>query len=318
MSNLRLKIASDISKAAAEKMALTYSEKRPIYFRPISETIGRLSSIPTAIMIGSTAPLGRTANITDPEMAAVLSDLKYDEALAGTHVSFGDTYPAESLSRVWNNRKIGLLSKMLGTAAIPINDLLAQVQRMDNYNPYSDTVTMFSSDPAILRHELGHAQDFASRSYPIPYYMLRQKVPLLDLYQEGVASVKAVDHLADNLPDLIENEVDKEIIKLKLDEIARTNRVLGGGLGSYAGAATGGLGARLLMPRLLTRFGPIMEKVPGGASGPKAKILMNLGGVVGGALSGALLGQAIGAAVHPFSRNKSLEKILAAEEVIHG
>jgi hypothetical protein len=64
----------------------------------------------------------------------------------------------------------------------------------DNYNPYSNTINIYSDIPAILLHEGGHAKDFAQRTYKGTYafaYML----PFFALYPEALATRDALGYL---------------------------------------------------------------------------------------------------------------------------
>lgn len=64
----------------------------------------------------------------------------------------------------------------------------------DNYNPYSNTINLYSDSPAIALHEAGHAKDFAQRTYKGTYafaYML----PFFNLYPEAVATADALGYL---------------------------------------------------------------------------------------------------------------------------
>lgn len=63
----------------------------------------------------------------------------------------------------------------------------------DYYNPYTNTVHLYSDDATIALHEAGHAYDFADFDYKGTYALLRI-VPFLDLYQEWQASEHAIDY----------------------------------------------------------------------------------------------------------------------------
>jgi hypothetical protein len=64
----------------------------------------------------------------------------------------------------------------------------------DMYNPYTDTVSIYSSHPAVGLHEAGHVHDFNSRKYKGTYALIRL-VPFVDLYQEYLATDEAINHL---------------------------------------------------------------------------------------------------------------------------
>lgn len=67
----------------------------------------------------------------------------------------------------------------------------------DHYNPYTNTISLYSDVPAIALHEGGHAKDFAGKSnrhWKGGYAALRL-LPLVPLWQEGVASSDALSLL---------------------------------------------------------------------------------------------------------------------------
>lgn len=64
----------------------------------------------------------------------------------------------------------------------------------DNYNPYTDTINIYSDVPAIAIHEGGHAKDFAGKSLK-GTYAVTYIVPFFTLYAEGRASNDAISYL---------------------------------------------------------------------------------------------------------------------------
>jgi hypothetical protein len=66
---------------------------------------------------------------------------------------------------------------------------------LDNYNPYTNTVNIYSNHPAILTHEASHAKDWRLRKRRGTYALLRVLVPFFSAYQEWVASADAVRYV---------------------------------------------------------------------------------------------------------------------------
>lgn len=64
----------------------------------------------------------------------------------------------------------------------------------DNYNPYSNTINIYSDIPAIALHEGGHAKDFAQREWKGTYAFL-YLVPFFNLYPEALATSDALSYL---------------------------------------------------------------------------------------------------------------------------
>jgi len=85
---------------------------------------------------------------------------------------------------------------------------------------------LYHRDPAILTHELGHAEDFAKREWRTLYIFARG-VPVVLLYQEWKASTFGIENLRE---------------RGLMRELKRANRVLGGGFGAYLGSVFKGIG----------------------------------------------------------------------------
>jgi hypothetical protein len=72
----------------------------------------------------------------------------------------------------------------------------------DNYNPFSNTINLYSDAKPIAWHEAGHALDFAQRKHKGTYAFL-YLIPFVNLYHEGVASDKALAYAQqyESVPD---------------------------------------------------------------------------------------------------------------------
>ncbi len=67
----------------------------------------------------------------------------------------------------------------------------------DNYNPYTNTINLYSDVPAIAIHEGGHAKDFANRRFKGAYAALYM-IPFVNLYHEARATSDALGYLREN------------------------------------------------------------------------------------------------------------------------
>jgi len=66
----------------------------------------------------------------------------------------------------------------------------------DHYNPYTNTIHLYSDIPAIAVHEAGHSKDFADRRWKGTYAFL-YLLPLVSLYHEAQATNDALGYLRD-------------------------------------------------------------------------------------------------------------------------
>ena len=118
----------------------------------------------------------------------------------GTLFSLNEYAPLRSLKRLAANRKvawpyrllIGLPVTLVLDVAIP-GRLFAGLIGGDSYNPFTDTVSIYSDLSPVAIHEAGHAHDFNSRHLKGTYALIRL-IPLLDLYQEYEASDEAFEY----------------------------------------------------------------------------------------------------------------------------
>jgi hypothetical protein len=67
----------------------------------------------------------------------------------------------------------------------------------DNYNPYSNTINLYSDLVPVALHESGHAKDFARRRLKGTYAAAYSHVPFFNLYPEGKATADALGYLND-------------------------------------------------------------------------------------------------------------------------
>jgi len=251
-----------------QKIALKVYDREPFKKRPVSGTIGRIGGL-TALLTSSTAPLRKTIGREDEEISTILEEGAEDESLKGSAVSLGSFRPVVQAKRILRNKQLSTPSKMLGIATLPGTAAISTLLRADNYNPFSDMATMFNNEPAILRHELGHAQDFKSRKYP-GLYALSRYLPPMVLYQEWKAyknAIAAATSAESKKEDPAEGETKKS--KKKLDKM---KRLLYMAFGTYAGGIAYGSLRK-------------MEIVPG-IPGPD--VVRRLAPAAGGALAGLL------------------------------
>lgn len=73
----------------------------------------------------------------------------------------------------------------------------------DHYNPYSNTINLYSDVPAVALHEAGHAKDFSRRKLK-GTYAFAYMIPFFNLYPEAIATRDALGYLRTNEP--LENQ----------------------------------------------------------------------------------------------------------------
>lgn len=117
----------------------------------------------------------------------------------GTHYSLNEYAPGRALTRLVKNRKVAWPYRFLiGLPLTLVYDVLLPGRLFgglvggDNYNPYTDTVSIYSDHPAVALHEAGHSHDVNKRQYKGTYAFARLLV-IATLFQEYKASEEAIN-----------------------------------------------------------------------------------------------------------------------------
>jgi len=134
-----------------------------------------------------------------PETEAKLAKYLADNDLHLVKVRLNQYAPGGEWSRLVRNREInGFWRYTIGALTVTLYTILpgrvfAGLLGSDNYNPYTNTINLYSDHPAIALHEAGHAKDFAQRKYKGFYGALRI-LPIVPLFQEGWATGDAIGY----------------------------------------------------------------------------------------------------------------------------
>jgi hypothetical protein len=133
-----------------------------------------------------------------PETEEWLRHYLEDNGMHKVKVRLNEYDPGDEFGRLYENDSVGWFWRYtLGLLTVTFYTILpGRLFGGDNYNPYTNTINIYSDDPAILLHEAGHAKDFALRKHKGTYAALRF-LPLVPLYHEGVATSDAIGYLID-------------------------------------------------------------------------------------------------------------------------
>jgi hypothetical protein len=180
------------------------------------DTAGWIWGIPSKVLLWDR----RIDNhkITEPTMRAT-ADYLAENSLPHIKVRLNQYAPIEDFHRLRKNKTVawpyrytlGLLS-VGGEAILP-----GRLVGGDHFNPFTQTVHLYSDVPAIALHELGHANDFAHRKYQGTYAVAYAFFPL---YHETIASQDAMAFLYE---------------RNDRDGIIEANRILYPAYGTYVG-----------------------------------------------------------------------------------
>ncbi|MGN6547579.1 MAG: hypothetical protein ACTHK7_21175 [Aureliella sp.] len=128
-----------------------------------------------------------------PRTEEVVSEYLAVNGLETTRVRLNQYAPLDDWRRLVRNKRVGAPWRYtFGTVTLLYETALpGRVFGGDHYNPYTDTVHLYSDVPAVALHEAGHAKDFARRKWKGTYaaaYIL----PGVPLYHESIATDDAL------------------------------------------------------------------------------------------------------------------------------
>lgn len=134
------------------------------------------------------------------ETIAVLKKYMNDNDLRNVQVLINTYKPGNQWRRLFKNRTVapgwrytlGILSVASYTA------LPGRFFGGDAYNPYTNTIYLYSDNPAIALHEAGHAKDFGRRRLKGTNAFV-YTLPLAALYYEAKATNDALSYLEDKM-----------------------------------------------------------------------------------------------------------------------
>ncbi|OHB28587.1 MAG: hypothetical protein A2X84_03635 [Desulfuromonadaceae bacterium GWC2_58_13] len=128
-----------------------------------------------------------------PETEQALCDYLAANDLRQVKVRLNEYAPGGEWSRLVRNREIGggwrYTLGVLSTVFYTI--FPGRVFGGDHYNPYTNTISIYSDHPSIALHEGAHAKDFAQRELK-GLYAASRMIPLFPLYQEAWATGDAI------------------------------------------------------------------------------------------------------------------------------
>lgn len=159
--------------------------------------------------------------------STVEASVEYMQAnrLGHVKVRMNQYAPIADFHRLRNNKTVswpcrytfGLLA-LGGEALLP-----GRLVGGDHYNPFTQTVHIYSDVPAIALHELAHAKDFSQRTQ-VGWYSIGYAV--FPVWAESIASRDVMDYLY--------RRGDR-------DGLIEANRILYPALGTYVGSTLGGI-----------------------------------------------------------------------------
>lgn len=161
--------------------------------RPMIDGIGWVVGIPSKLILWDRRVDNHRIGF---ETENALAEYIEQNQLYGVRVRLNQYRPGEDWLRLVRNKSVGAGWRYtLGTMSVLGETIFpGRIFGGDHYNPFTNTIHVYSDVPAIALHEGAHAKDFARREWKGTYgaaYLL----PIVPLYHESVATSDVFDYL---------------------------------------------------------------------------------------------------------------------------
>lgn len=161
--------------------------------RPVIDGIGWVLGIPGKIVLWNRRIDNH--NIS-PETEAAIGEYLAVNDLHTVKVRLNQYAPGDDWRRLVANKSVGWgwrytvgTLTWLGETIVP-----GRLVGGDHYNPFTNTIHLYSDVPAVAVHEGGHAKDFAGRKYK-GTYAVAYAIPGVPLWHEAIATNDALGYM---------------------------------------------------------------------------------------------------------------------------
>jgi len=179
-------------------------------FFPV-DAIGNLLSLPSKLLLLNWKVDNHA--IAEETEQVLIDYLNYrPENLRHVKIRLNQWAPFDDLGRLWSNKKVAWPYRLLiGLPVTLVFEVLLPGRLLggDHYNPYTNTIHLYSDLPPISIHEAGHAYDFANQRLPGTYALLRF-LPFVELLQELKATDEAITYFTET------NDRENELSSYKI------------------------------------------------------------------------------------------------------
>jgi len=176
-----------------ELAAITQTQVERGERRPVIDGIGWVVGIPSKILLWNRRVDNHNVS---PETEQAIAQYLAKNELNTVKVRLNQYAPGSDWQRLVANKSVGWGWRYsLGTLSWVAETLFpGRVIGGDHYNPFTNTIHIYSDVQGIAVHEAGHAKDFARRRYKGTYaavYLL----PVTPLWYEAIATNDALSYL---------------------------------------------------------------------------------------------------------------------------
>jgi hypothetical protein len=190
--------------------------------RPLLDAVGWTLGIPGKVILWDRRV---DRHQISPETEQAIAEYLAANDLASVKVRLNQYAPGDEWRRLVANDVVGAGWRYTFGTVSWLGDTIfpGRLFGGDHFNPYTNTLNIYSDVPAIGLHEAGHAKDWARRRYKGSYAAI-YVLPGFPLWHEAVATRDALAYLKD---------------KGSAEEQKEAYRLLYPAYGTYVGSAVG-------------------------------------------------------------------------------
>jgi hypothetical protein len=160
---------------------------------PVIDTVGWVFGIPAKILMFNSRIDNHDVS---PETEEKLQEYLANNDLDRVKVRVNEYDPLGEWKRLGGNKSVGWPARYtLGTlSCVGYTILPGRVFGGDHYNPYTNSISIYSDVPSVALYQGAHAKDFAQREYK-GWYSVAYDLPFLNLWPNSIAANDTMDYL---------------------------------------------------------------------------------------------------------------------------
>ena len=191
--------------------------------RPFIDGVGWVIGIPDKIVLWNRRIENHNISL---ETEQAIADYLARNDLTTVKVRLNQYAPGKDWQRLVANKSVGWGWRYtLGTASWLGETLFpGRLIGGDHYNPFTNTLHIYSDVPAVAIHAGGHAKDFARRRYKGTYAAI-YLLPVAPLWYEAIATNDALSYLRAEGSLSDEQAADKITCQTLLDESTNKDKM---------------------------------------------------------------------------------------------
>ncbi len=204
----------------------------------VLDSVGWVFSIPDKIILWDR----RIGNHhIGPQTESAIADYLAKNELTSVKVRLNQYHPGDDWRRLVANDSVGAGWRYtLGGLSVLGETIFAgRVFGGDHYNPFTNTIHIYSDVPAVAVHEAGHSKDFSQREWK-GTYAAAYLIPGVPLYHEAKATNDALGYLLTESDEQTQRDAYEILYPAYGTYVGGAFGGVFGGYGTYFASVLGG------------------------------------------------------------------------------